>query len=145
MVIPRLDGTITTVPYLALHVLEFQHVIFSASGQTTYGYLLKREDHTTRRLVMTNRKQNKKKNRNVSDLSDTIFLDGSTAPHAFTARGRTHLGGSQMEMKSNQAISPPVTAHQSPVNQSQSTSHRSLFTGNTGTSHQSLVNQALVN
>ena len=57
----------------------------------------KRRLHTTRRLVMTTRRQNKKKNRNVSDPSDTISLDGRTAPHGFTARGRTHLGGSQME------------------------------------------------
>ena len=96
--------------------------------------------HATRRSVMTNRRQNKKKNRNVSDLFDTISLDGSTTQHGFTARGRTHLGGSQMETNSNQAISPPVTGH-TPVNQSpviysqiiQAPVNQSSVTGQQGT------------
>ena len=48
VVISGLDGTITTVAYLTLHVLEVQHVIFAASGQMTYGSLLKIEEFTQR-------------------------------------------------------------------------------------------------
>ena len=111
----------------------------------------KRRLHATRRPVMTNRRQNIEKNRNVSDSSDTISLDGKTILHGFTARGRTHLGGSQMETISNQAISPPVTGQPGtgqPVTGHLFTGH--LFTGHPGTSqpvtgHWSLVNQALVN
>ena len=79
-------------------------------------------------------KKNKKKNRNVSDPSDTISLDGSTAPHGFTARGRTHLGGSQMQTNSIQAISLPVTGHPGtgqPVNGQPVTGQ--LITGYPGT------------
>ena len=45
----------------------------------------------------------------MSDPSGTNSLDGSTTPHGFTARGRTPLGGGQLETNSYQAISPPVT------------------------------------
>ena len=45
--------------------------------------------------VMTNRTHNEKRKRNASDPSDSISLDGSTGPHDFTARGKTHQGGSQ--------------------------------------------------
>ena len=59
---------------------------------------------------MTKKRDNKTKKRNVPDQSDTISLDGSTALHSFTARGRTHLSGRPMEMISNWAISPPGTS-----------------------------------
>ena len=58
---------------------------------------------------MKKKRYNKTKKRNVSDPSDTNSIDGSTAPHGYTARGRTHLGGSPAESFLNRAISPPVT------------------------------------
>ena len=53
----------------------------------------------------------------MSDPSDTTSLDGSTAQHGYTARGRTHQGGSPLDNESNQALRPPVTSNKSPVNQ----------------------------
>ena len=79
-----------------------------------------------RRSVMTKKRDNKTKKRNVLDPSDTISLDGSTTPHGFTARGRTHLGDSPMETISNRAISPPGTGQ--PVT-------GQPVTGHPGTSH----------
>ena len=73
----------------------------------------KRRTLATRRSIMTKKRDNKTKKRNVSDPSDTISIDRSTAPHSFTARGRIHLGGSPMETTSNRTISPPGTRHQS--------------------------------
>ena len=86
---------------------------------------------------MTKKRDNKTKKRNVPDLSDTISIDGSTALHGFTARGRTHLGGQpygivfQQGNKSTShrstSIGQPVTGQpviQSSVNQHQSTRHR---------------------
>ena len=97
---------------------------------------------------MTKKRDNKTKKRNVPDSSDTISIDGSTAPHGFTARGRIHLGGSPMETFSNRAISPtvtgqPVTRHRSSWHWStrhRSTSHWSPVTSQpsssqSGTSH----------
>ena len=75
---------------------------------------------------MTKKRDNKTKKRNVPDSSDTISIDGSTAPQSFTARGRTHLGDSPMESFSNRAISPPVTGQlvtSQPVTGLQGTGH----------------------
>ena len=63
----------------------------------------------TRRSVMTQRRKDKKnKKRILSDPSDTTSLDGSTAPHGCTARGRTHQGGSPLDDDSSWALSPPT-------------------------------------
>ena len=48
---------------------------------------------------MTNRRHNKKRKRNVSEPSDSVSLDGSTAPHSSTARAWTNLGGSIVGLK----------------------------------------------
>ena len=89
-------------------------------------------------------------------MSDNGTVDGSTAPHSFTARGRTHQGGSLADLESDRALSPPVTRHQSPVNQSpviQSLGNLSPFIQspviqlpvNQSPVNQSPVNQAPVN
>ena len=97
---------------------------------------------STRRLVMTQRrKQKKNKKRIQSDLSDTGSHDGSTALHSYTARGRTHQGSSPWDQISDQALSPPVTSQPVPVVQSlvdQSPVNLSLVS-------QSLVSQSPVN
>ena len=136
----------------------------------------KRHLYATRKSVMTQRrkqKKSKKTHKSQSDLSDSGTVDGSTAPQSYTARGRTHQGGSPGDLESDRALSPPVTSqpviqslvnqstnHQSPVNQSpgnlspviqspvnQSTSHQSSShwsASHQSTRHQSPVNQALV-
>ena len=84
----------------------------------------KRRLYSTRRLVMKQRRKQKKNRKRIqSDLSDTGSPDGSTAPLSFTARGRTHQGGSPGYQVFDWTISPPVTGQpvtviQSPVNQS---------------------------
>ena len=54
-------------------------------------------------------------------MSDSVTVDGSTAPHSYTARGRTHQGGSPADLESDWALSPPVTGH--PVTGQPVTSH----------------------
>ena len=89
----------------------------------------KRRLYATRKYFMTQRrkqKKSKKTKKSQSDLSDSGTFDGSTAPQSYTARGRTHQGGSLGDLKSDRALSPPVTSqpviqslvNQSPVNQS---------------------------
>ena len=81
-------------------------------------------------------KKSKKSKKSQSDMSDNGTVDGSTTPHSYTARGRTHQGGSPADLESDRALSPPVTGQpvtqspgnlspviQSPVNQS--TRHQS--------------------
>ena len=93
--------------------------------------------HATRKSVMTQKrkqKKSKKSKKSQSDMSDNGTVDGSTAPHSFTARGRTHQGGSLADLESDRALSPPV--NQSPVIQS---------LGNLSPFIQSLVIQSPVN
>ena len=81
----------------------------------------RRRLYATRKSVITQkRKQNKSKKtkKSQSDMSDSGTVDGSTAPHSYTARGRTHQGGSPADLESDRALSPPVTSHQPPVIQS---------------------------
>ena len=94
----------------------------------------RRRLHATRKSVMTQRrkqKKSKKTKKSQSDMSDSGTVDGSTAPHSYTARGRTHQAGSPADLESDRALSPPVTSHPvtgQPVNQSPShwaTYHRS--------------------
>ena len=66
-------------------------------------------------------KKSKKSKKSQSDMSDNGTVDGSTTPHSFTARGRTHQGGSLAEVESDRALSPPVTGH--PVTRQPVTSH----------------------
>ena len=81
----------------------------------------RRRLYATRKSVMTQKrkqKKSKKTKKSQSDMSDSGIVDGSTTPHSYTARGRTHQGGSPADLESDQALSPPVTSHQSPVLQS---------------------------
>ena len=99
----------------------------------------KRRTHATRRSIMTKKRDSKTKKRNVPDLSDTISIDGSTAPHGFTARGRTHLGGqpygivfqqgnksTSHRSTSHRSTSHPVVGQPAPVNKAPVTGHRSF-------------------
>ena len=79
----------------------------------------RRRLHATRKSVMTQKrkqKKSKKSKKSQSDMSDNGTVDGSTAPHSFTARGRTHQGGSLADLESDRALSPPVTSHQLLIN-----------------------------
>ena len=95
--------------------------ICSSWTEKVWNLAERRRLHATRKSVMTQKrkqKKSKKSKKSQSDMSDNGTVDGSTAPHSFTARGRTHQGGSLADLKSDRALSPPVTSHQSPVNQS---------------------------
>ena len=87
----------------------------------------KRRLYATRKSVMTQKRKQKKSKKNKkstqSDLSDNGSIDGSTAPLSYTARGRTHQGGSLGDLESDRALSPPVTNHRSSSHRS--TRHRS--------------------
>ena len=74
----------------------------------------RRRLHATRKSVMMQRrkqKKSKKTKKSHSDMSDSRTVDGSTTPHSYTARGRTHQGGSPADLESDRALSPPVTGH----------------------------------
>ena len=116
----------------------------------------KRRLHATRKSVMTQKrrqKKSKKTKKSQSDLSDNGSFDGSTAPLSYTARGRTHQGGSPGDLESDRALSPPVTSHRSSSHRStsqrstnhQSASHRSTSHWATSSVIQSLVIQSPVN
>ena len=130
--------------------------ICSSWTEKVWNLAERRRLHATRKSVMTQKrkqKKSKKSKKSQSDMSDNGTVDGSTAPHSFTARGRTHQGGSLADLESDRALSPPVTSqpvNQSPVIQSlgnylrsssrQSTSHQS--TSHQSTSHQSTRHQS---
>ena len=95
--------------------------ICSSWTEKVWNLAERRRLHATRESVMTQKrkqKKSKKSKKSQSDMSDNGTVDGSTAPHSFTARGMTHQGGSLADLESDWALSPPVTSHQSPVNQS---------------------------
>ena len=123
--------------------------ICSSWTEKVWNLAERRRLHATRKSVMTQKrkqKKSKKSKKSQSDMSDNGTVDGSTAPHSFTARGRTHQGGSLADLESDRALSPPFTSHQSPVNQSpvnQSPVIQSL--GNLFPFIQSPVNQSPVN
>ena len=73
----------------------------------------KRHLYSTRKWVMAQKRREKKskKTKSQSDLSDNGTHDGSTAPLSYTARGRTHQGGSPGDLELDRALSPPVTSH----------------------------------
>ena len=126
--------------------------ICSSWTEKVWNLAERRRLHATRKSVMTQKrkqKKSKKSKKSQSDMSDNGTVDGSTAPHSFTARGRTHQGGSLADLESDRALSPP-TSHQSTSHQSsshwatylRSSSHRS--SSRQSTSHQSPVNQSPV-
>ena len=93
--------------------------ICSSWTEKVWNLAERRRLHATRKSVMTQKrkqKKSKKSKKSQSDMSDNGTVDGSTAPHSFTAQGRTHQGGSLADLESDRALSPPV--NQSPVNQS---------------------------
>ena len=115
--------------------------ICSSWTEKVWNLAERRRLHATRKSVMTQKrkqKKSKKSKKSQSDISDNGTVDGSTAPHSFTARGRTHQGGSLVDLESDRALSPPVTSHRSSSHRSsnnRSSSHRS-------TSHQSTRHQS---
>ena len=128
--------------------------ICSSWTEKVWNLAERRRLHATRKSVMTQKrkqKKSKKSKKSQSDMSDNGTVDGSTAPHSFTARGRTHQGGSLADLESDRALSPPVTSHQSPVTSQPVTSQpvnqspviQSL--GNLSPFIQSPVNQSPVN
>ena len=130
--------------------------ICSSWTEKVWNLAERRRLHATRKSVMTQKrkqKKSKKSKKSQSDMSDNGTVDGSTAPHSFTARGRTHQGGSLADLESDRALSPPVTSHQSPVNQSpvnqspviQSLGNLSPFIQSPVNQNQSPVNQSPVN
>ena len=93
--------------------------ICSSWTEKVWNLAERRRLHATRKSVMTQKrkqKKSKKSKKSQSDMSDNGTVDGSTAPHSFTARGRTHQGGSLVDLESDRALSPPVTSQ--PVTQS---------------------------
>ena len=125
--------------------------ICSSWTEKVWNLAERRRLHATRKSVMTQKrkqKKSKKSKKSQSDMSDNGTVDGSTAPHSFTARGRTHQGGSLADLESDRALSPPVTSHQSSSHWAtylrsssrQSTSHQS--TSHQSTSHQSTRHQS---
>ena len=120
--------------------------ICSSWTEKVWNLAERRRLHATRKSVMTQKrkqKKSKKSKKSQSDMSDNGTVDGSTAPHSFTSRGRTHQGGSLADLESDRALSPPVTSHQSTSHQS--TSHQSSShwaTSHQSTSHQSTSHQS---
>ena len=98
--------------------------ICSSWTEKVWNLAERRRLHATRKSVMTQKrkqKKSKKSKKSQSDMSDNGTVDGSTAPHSFTARGRTHQGGSLADLESDRALSPPVTSQ--PVTSQTVTSH----------------------
>ena len=123
--------------------------ICSSWTEKVWNLAERRRLHATRKSVMTQKrkqKKSKKSKKSQSDMSDNGTVDGSTAPHSFTARGRTHQGGSLADLESDRALSPPV--NQSPSHWAtylRSSSHRSSSrrsTSHQSTSHQSTRHQS---
>ena len=107
--------------------------ICSSWTEKVWNLAERRRLHATRKSVMTQKrkqKKSKKSKKSQSDMSDNGTVDGSTAPHSFTAWGRTHQGGSLADLESDRALSPPVTSHRSFSHQS--TNHQSPVTQSPG-------------
>ena len=85
--------------------------ICSSWTEKVWNLAERRRLHATIKSVMTQKRKQKKSKKSQSDMSDNGTVDGSTAPHSFTARGRTHQGGSLADLESDRALSPPVTSH----------------------------------
>ena len=123
--------------------------ICSSWTEKVWNLAERRRLHATRKSVMTQKrkqKKSKKSKNSQSDMSDNGTVDGSTAPHSFTARGRTHQGGSLADLESDRQS--PVTSHRSSSHRSashQSTSHQSPSHWATSPFIQSPVIQSPVN
>ena len=95
--------------------------ICSSWTEKVWNLAERRRLHATRKSVMTQKRKQKKSKKSQSDMSDNGTVDGSTVPHSFTARGRTHQDGSLADLESDRALSPPVTSQ--PVTSQPVTSH----------------------
>ena len=127
------------------------YYICSSWTEKVWNLTERRRLHATRKSVMTQKrkqKKSKKSKKSQSDMSDNGTVDGSTAPHSFTARGRTHQGGSLADLESDRALSPPVTSQpvtSQPVTSHQSSSHWATYlrsSSRQSTSHQSTSHQS---
>ena len=125
--------------------------ICSSWTEKVWNLAERRRLHATRKSVMTQKrkqKKSKKSKKSQSDISDNGTVDGSTAPHSFTGRGRTHQGGSLADLESDRALSPPVTSQpvtSQPVTSHQSSSHWATYlcsSSRQSTSHQSTSHQS---
>ena len=130
--------------------------ICSSWTEKVWNLAERRRLHATRKSVMTQKrkqKKSKKSKKSQSDMSDNGTVDGSTTPHSFTARGRTHQGGSLADLESDRALSPPVTGHPvtgQPVTSQPVTSHWATYlrsssrrsSSHRSTSHQSTSHQS---
>ena len=125
--------------------------ICSSWTEKVWNLAERRRLHATRKSVMTQKrkqKKSKKSKKSLSDMSDNGTVDGSTAPHSFTARGRIHQGGSLADLESDRALSPPVTSQA--VTSQPVTSHPVTgqlisvhpVTGHSVASHQSTSHQS---
>ena len=85
----------------------FLLVLFAVIGLLKSVVLPRRDVYTP----LASGSWHRKKTKSQSDLSDNGTHDGSTAPLSYTARGRTHQGGSPGDLESDRALSPPVTGH----------------------------------
>ena len=101
--------------------------ICSSSTAKVWTLAERKRLYATRKSVMMQRrkqKKSKKTKKSQSDMSDNGTVDGSTAPHSYTARG------SPADLESDRALSPPVTSHRSSSHRStshQSPSHRATY------------------
>ena len=127
--------------------------ICSSWTEKVWNLAERRRLHAPRKSVMTQKrkqKKSKKSKKSQSDMSDNGTVDGSTAPHSFTARGRTHQGGSLADLvwPGTKPTSHQSTSHQSPSHWAtylRSSSHRSSSrqsSSHQSTSHQSTRHQS---
>ena len=114
--------------------------VCSALSNKVWNLAENRRLHATRKSVMTQRRKQKKNKKNKKSIkSDSGVHDGSTALLSYSARSRTHQGGSPGDQASDRAL--PVTSQLVPVNQSPAI--QSLVIQSTV--NQSLVSRSLVN
>ena len=113
----------------------------------------KRRTYAARKSVMTRKRQNKKRRKTGrhSDLSDDFSIDGSITSQGYTARGRTHHGGSLLDAECLKSLSPPGIGHRSPVTGQPGTGQSGTgqpvsqpITGQPGTHHQVTGHQSPV-
>ena len=131
--------------------------ICSSWTEKVWNLAERRRLHATRKSVMTQKrkqKKSKKSKKSQSDMSDNGTVDGSTAPHSFTAQGQDPSRWQPGGLRVWPGTKP--TSHQSPVNQSpvnQSLGNLSPFIQSLGnlvsssssrqsTSHQSTSHQS---
>ena len=111
--------------------------ICSSWTEKVWNLAERRRLHATRKSVITQKrkqKKSKKSKKSQSDMSDNGTVDGSTASHSYTARGRTHQGGSpaDLEWPGTKPTSHRSSSHWATYLRSSITGHP--VTGQPGTS-----------